>query len=123
MQYATVTDLEARWRPLSTAEKDRASVLLEDAATRIDAAAPLGDDPAPIELSMREMISCEMVKRAMASGTGQAVTQESQTAGPFNAQWTFSNPTGDLYLLRAERQLLGVVVQRAGNVSLLGREE
>lgn len=120
MVYAQVTDLEARWRPLTPDEKARATALLEDAAVRIDAACPPPAEPTDSDALVRLIVSCDMVKRAMASGIGPAVTQESQTRGPFTGQRTYANPTGDLYLTKADRLLLGCSGQRAGNVSLLG---
>lgn len=120
MAYAQTTDLEARWRPLTTEEVTRATTLLLDAAIRIDATCPPPAEPTEAELRARLIVSCDMVKRAMASGLGPAVTQESQTRGPFTGQRTYANPTGDLYLTKADKKLLGCSVQRAGNVSLLG---
>ena len=120
MAYATVEDLEARWRPLSAAEKIRASALLEDAAGDIDACSPLPDPVTTEATQARKVVSCEMVKRAMAAGVGVAVSQESQTRGPFNASVTYANPTGDLYLTKADKKRLGCGGPRAGNVSMLG---
>ena len=122
MVYATVSDLQSRWRPLSDAEQARATVLLDDAALRIDSCVPPPDEMTSQEQRARLVVSCEMVKRAMAAGVGVAVSQESQTRGPFNASVTYANPAGDLYLTKADKLLLGLGGQRAGNVSLLGGE-
>jgi hypothetical protein len=40
MSPATVGDLEVRWRPLSTGERERATVLLDDAYRRVEARFP-----------------------------------------------------------------------------------
>ncbi len=105
MAYATVTQLEARWRTLTATEKTRAGKLLEDAAVIIDGecppASPLADAAA------REMVSCSMVKRAMASGEGASVDSQTAQAGPFANTFKFSNPSGDLYLTKQERRTLG----------------
>lgn len=119
MAYATVTDLEGRWRPLSDAEKARAGVLLTDAAIEIDVRAPLDAEPTAAETAVRLVVSCRMVKRAMASTVGDApVTQAAQTAGPFTMSQTYANPMGDLYLTKADLRLLGVGRQRAFTVSM-----
>lgn len=110
MAYATVTDVEARWRTLTDPEKIRAEVLLEDAAVRLDVSCPPTEPATPSELSARKIVSCEMVKRAMASPGGIAgigVTSLQTGAGPYQETQQFTNPTGDLYLTKADRSLLG----------------
>jgi hypothetical protein len=112
MAYATVADLEARWRTLTSDEQVRATVLLDDAAVRIDAACPfLPLDPPTAEdaskLAARKIVSCEMVKRAMASVGGVGVESLQQGAGPYQETVKYTNPTGDLYLTKADRTLLG----------------
>lgn len=105
MAYATVEDVEARWRTLSTEENARAAVLIEDAAVRIDAECPPAD---PIDdLEARKIVSCEMVKRALAAGdSGIGVTSVQMGAGPYQETKQFSNPTGDLYLTKGDKRLL-----------------
>lgn len=119
MTYATIHDLEARWRPLTAAERVRADALLADAAVRIDAYAPPPTELTDAQAAAREIISCEMVKRAMAGSAIPGITQESETRGPFTAQVTYANPLGDLYLTKADRQMLRGGRQRAGQVSML----
>lgn len=121
MAYAEVTDVEARWRPLSTVEKERAQVLLEDAAVRLDVECPPTDPPTLQELSVRLIVSCEMVKRAMATPGGVegiGVTSLQAGAGPFQETQQFSNPTGDLYLTKADRKMLGCGAQVAFTVPM-----
>lgn len=110
MVYATVDDLAARWRPLTDDESVRAAVLLEDAAVRLDAACPPSVPPTEQELSARKIVSCEMVKRAMAvsgGGEGVGVTSLQMGAGPYQETRQFANPTGDLYLAKGDKLLLG----------------
>ena len=91
MVYAEVSDLEARWRTLTEAERARAASLLADAALRIDVHAPLGAESTVQELQARLVVSCNMVQRSMAAGDGPGLTQGSETAGPFSASWTSSS--------------------------------
>lgn len=122
MAYATVEQLESRWRPLTPGERSRAAVLLDDAAVRLDAAYPPSDPATAHELAVREIVSCEMVKRAMAGPEGLdgvGVTSLQMGAGPYQQTTQFSNPTGDLYLTRADKRLLGGGVQKAFTVDLL----
>ena len=103
MVYATVEDLEARWRSLSEDESATAEVLLEDASVVVDSL-KVNPDPARAKI-----IVCRMVKRAML-GPEQAAGAASvqQTAGPFSQSMSFQNPNGDLYLTKADRKFLGI---------------
>lgn len=119
--FATIPELEKRWRPLTEAEKPRAETLLEDASQKI-----LDEDEHKVLDGLTEptltlkRIVCAMVVRAMASGivAGPPVTQDSRTMGPFSEQQTYANPTGDLYLTKSERRDLGFKKQRAGSVDM-----
>ena len=103
MAYANISDIEARWRVLSTDEAARANALLEDAATIIDAYCDVSNYDAAM------VVSCNMVIRAMsAAQDALGVTQSSMTAGPYSQSWTYSNPSGDMYLTKAERKMLGI---------------
>jgi hypothetical protein len=119
--FATPADVVARWKPLTPEETTRAEALLEDASQQIldeDQHGILGDLTAPT-LTLKK-ITCAMVIRAMASGVeaGPPVTQDGWNAGPFGAQKTYANPTGDLYLTKAERKQLGFSRQRAASVDM-----
>lgn len=118
MAYATVEDLAARWRPLTQAEQDRAQILLDDAAVRLDTVAPPPDTPTDHDEAVRLIVSCEMVKRAMAVPGGFGVTRTSEAIGPFQQSADFANPTGDLYLTKADRRLLGVGAQSAASINM-----
>lgn len=120
MAYATVEDVEVRWRPLSPDEKARAGSLLEDAAVYLDSVCVPSDPPTDSELSARLVVSVGMVKRAMASGDtgGIGVTSVQQGAGPYQETMQFANPTGDLYLTKADKVLLGCGRQKAFMIDL-----
>lgn len=103
MAYATVSDLEARWRTLTSDEQAVALTLLDDAAVMIDSmGTPSSSDAALI-------VSCDMVRRSMSMSQADTygLSQASMTAGPYAQQWTYSNPTGEMYLTRTERKMLG----------------
>lgn len=115
--FATVEQLVSRWRPLNSEETARATVLLGDASAQIRAECPGIDarivavPPASVPLLdpvIPERVVCDMVKRAMTSdlnGVGVETVQEG--AGPFQHSLKFSNPMGDMYLTKQERNLLG----------------
>ena len=119
MTYATVTDLEARWRPLTDQEDVRADALLDDATATIDLTArSVGtklDENDETIMDAAKSVCCQMVIRAMlASVSADSVaapvgaSQASWTAGPFAQSATFANPNGDIYLTNAEIAKLGL---------------
>ena len=121
--FATVTDLESGWRTLSEAEQTRAETLLARASRQIRARRRGIDDliaSGSIDADLVGDVVCAMVKRAMQGPLDlDGVGQQSEQAGPFGKSYTFTNPSGDLYLTKQERLDLGIGVQRAGNVDLI----
>lgn len=102
--FATVEDLEARWRALTQAEQARAQVLLEDASDLIRSTCRNWEAASE---DTRKRITCQAVKRAMLADDQVGVTQTSQSVGSFSESFTFANPQGDLYLTKTEKRALG----------------
>ena len=124
--FAEVSDLEDRWRPLSPDEQARAKVLLVDAAAMLEAEFErCGRDPETVSAQMKRQVSCYMVRRVMAAGTGADVSQLGITVGPFSQQQTFANPASAMYVSAEERRLLGIPKrrQRVGSVPSWGVAE
>lgn len=116
MAYATVDDLEARWRPLSTTEQDRAEVLLDDAAVYLSALVTV-DDSDQAQADVLKVVSCSMVQRVMSSDVDTfGVSQTSMTAGSYTQSMTFANPSGDFYLTAMEKRLLGIASSKLGTI-------
>lgn len=116
MAYATIDDLQARWRTLTEAEATRAQVLLDDAAVRIDRKGTV-DTGDTLMLEAAKIVSCEMVKRAMNAPVDQpALSQSTMSAGPYSETFSYVNPTGSLYILDKELDLLGFKKQRLGAI-------
>ncbi|MDO4413067.1 Gp19/Gp15/Gp42 family protein [Cutibacterium sp.] len=118
--FATVGDLEARWRGLSQAEQSRAAVLIDDASALIRDTVPGWEGVS--EETLRA-ICCAVVRRAMGVGVDMpaGISSVCETGGPFSQQVSFANPTGDLYLTRAEKARMGVSVATAASIDLLGQ--
>lgn len=122
--FADVHDLGARWRPLSEDESTVAQTLLQDASTRIRAEArrcgvDLDQDiiDGTLDPDVPMLVVCRMVREAMLAPADQPPVQSFQvSAGPFNRSGRFLNPTGDLYLTKADRKLLGIGRQQAFTV-------
>lgn len=109
MAYATVEDVQARMtRTLSEGEISVCSRLLGDAAVQIDSYNPDAD------ASIKELVSCRMVIRALGDGQSDGVpigaTQGSQSALGYSQSWTIGGGggTGELYVSKEERRMLGV---------------
>lgn len=120
--FADSEDLAKRWRTLSSVERGRADVLLEDASQLILDLDPHIQDRVS-DVTLRSVV-CSMVKRAMQGPAAlDGVVQSQQTAGPFQQGVTFANPSGDLYLTKLEKRRLGIGVQRAFSVDLLAEDD
>lgn len=106
--YATMADVQARMtRELSADELAVGAALLDDAALLIDAAAPEAAS------ANKAAVSCRMVIRALGDGSSGGypigATQGSMSALGYSQSWTVSGGggTGELYLSKSDRQLLG----------------
>ena len=125
--FAEYTDLEAIWRPLSADEEARATTLLPYASAFIRAQAPDVDQrilDGELDEAIPRFIACSMVKRILQSATAlEGVSQQQTTAGPFSSGVSYSNPSGNLYLNKDERKLLGIGVQRAFTIDLIPSDE
>lgn len=118
MAFATVSDLEARWgRELTQEEQAQASVLLEDASAMLQALVEVDADDETQAANLK-MVCCNMVRRAMTSATSDAfgITNATATMGPFSQRVDYANPTGDLYVAKAERMLLGIGTATIGAI-------
>lgn len=107
MAYAALTDIEARLtRPLSEAEQTVCTALLDDAAVIIDNVAPNA------EVNAKLVVSCRMVIRAIGvadSDIPLGASQGSMSGLGYSQSWALPTnaATGELYLSKLEKQLLG----------------
>lgn len=119
MAYATVEDLEKRWRVLTPSEKTVAETLLTDASNMInrlvsDIADKMQDETYSQVLTA---VICAMVKRSLMNNDEQlGITNHTMTAGSYNENITFSNPNGDMYLTKNEKKLLGIGQVKIGAI-------
>jgi len=109
MSYATVADVQARMaRDLTEDEQAVCAPLLEDAAVIIDSVTSTASADA------RKLVSIRMVQRALGDGSAAGVpmgaTQGSMSALGYSQSWTIGSGggTGELYLSKLDKQLLGV---------------
>jgi len=106
MAYATYSDVETRLNKSFTAdEQNLCNALLDDATVIIDAYNKDADEDA------KKLVSCRMVIRAIGNMDVDlpiGATQASSSALGYSQSWTMSNgSTGELYLSKLEKKLLG----------------
>lgn len=118
-QHATVDDLRALWPGPDDLDEGRAGTLLPLVSSAIDAlCADGGVDPSGVDPSVLRLVTCQVAIRMMVtSDDGYGVTQASWGASPYSGSASYANPTGDIYLTRTERQLLGIGKAWAGFVT------
>ena len=117
MAFADVADLESRWRELSTDEEARANVLLGDASAILSALVKV-DNSDYEQSELLKMVCCDMVIRTMSATASDSfgVSQTSMTAGPYTQSFSYSNPSGDMYLTKLEKRLLGISTSYIGTI-------
>ena len=106
MTYAEVFDVEAGFRALSKDEKARCAALLSEAAIIIDAYNPDAGEDA------KRLVSCRMVRRQLGESDSEGgvsfpmgSTQGTATALGYSMS---GGSSGELYLSKLEKKLLGV---------------
>lgn len=108
MLYAEVQDVEDGFRALSKEEQTRCVALLSEAAVIIDHYNPDAD------ADTKRVVSCRMVRRPLGDGEDgvsfpMGATQGTATALGYSQSWTMgSGSSGELYLSKLEKKLLGV---------------
>ena len=116
--FATLSQFKDRWPDFPAGADTHATVLLEDASQFILDVAPAA---ASASEATRRRIVCAVVRRSMEASTADTAGLESfqQSAGPFAFGGKPSNPHGDFYLTKAEKQAL-TGSQKAFSISIGG---
>lgn len=109
MAFATYADVEARWRTLTADEQARATVLLDDASNMLISMVTIDASDQQQAANLKQ-VCANMVIRSMVASTSDAygVDELHATMGPFGQTAKFANPSGDLYLTKQERKMLGI---------------
>ncbi len=128
MNYATVEDMAALWRPMTEDEKKRATALLPvvSASLRLEAK-KVGKDLDLMVLEdsdLREVaksVTVDVVARTLMTSTNQEpMTQMSESAGGYSASGTFLVPGGGLFIKKSELKRLGLRRQKVGVINPYG---
>lgn len=104
MPFAEVTDIENTWRPLTTAEKAWAALMLAAAERWIRGQRPdIADgDPAA------KLVSIAVVKNTLLPGENAGFLSFSRTLGPRSRSGTLANPDAALTWLPWMKEQLGI---------------
>lgn len=130
--YATLQDVINLWKPLSNDEQTKVGALLPLVSNLIRSeATKVGkdfDEMISEDSSLKyvaKMVTVDVVKRYMnQSVTGEAMSQESQSALGYSWSGTYAVPGGGLgmSLLNNERKILRLKTQRIGVIDLCSKE-
>ena len=126
--FATVENLQAGWRTLKDAEQGVANTLLLRASayliTKLTKRHVDIDPEDEVQALNLQTVTCNLVRRAMASAAADGIAQVSQTIGSTNASVQIYNPDGAFYLSKQDADLLGITgAGRAGWASLAHVDE
>lgn len=111
--FASVDDYTKRYGAVD--DTQRLECLLDDASDYLKA---LYFEEWGVEYSEGEhaifdagslSVCCAIVSRTLNTPTGlEGVSQATQSADVYSASYTFSNPTGDFYLTKSDKDRLGI---------------
>ena len=121
--FANPEDLKLVWSGYSELDESRATALLSLVSSVICSQANTDE----IEPDILKLVTCRVVSRMLQSDGMPGVTQESWGASPYSGSVSYANPSGDIYLTKFEKDLLGIgdgyarfVNQEVPNVSSCG---
>lgn len=124
--FATIEDINALWRPLTTAETTRADALLPVVSDSLRMEADkVGKnldemiESNPWLESVAKSVTVDVVARALMTSTNQEpATQYSESALGYSVSGTFLVPGGGLFIKKSELSRLGLRKQRIGVIDL-----
>lgn len=105
--YATTDDVQKGFRVLDSDDLERCEALINEAGRIIDALNSVATD------DVKNLVVCQMVRRALSAGDvadiPMGASQGSMSALGYTQSWTISSgSTGELYLTKLEKKMLGV---------------
>ena len=129
--FATIEDIVALWRPMTTAETTRATALLpvvsDSLRMEADKVGKNLDDMIeqnPWLESVAKSVTVDVVARTLMTSTNQEpTTQFSESALGYSVSGTYLVPGGGLFIKKSELARLGLRRQRMGVIDLWPSEE
>lgn len=131
MEYASLTDIQRLFRPLTQAESERASALLPVVSASLRAEAKKVGKDLDVMLALDEdlvevarSVTVDIVARTLMTSTNQEpMSQFSESALGYTVSGTFLSPGGGLFIKRSELARLGLRRQRMGVLEIYGNAE
>lgn len=129
--FATVQDIAALWRTLTTEEERRAEALLEivSASLRVEADKVGKNLDEMVRqdtnlASVAKSVTVDVVARTIMTATDQEpMTQVTQSAGGYSVSGSFLIPGGGLFIKKSELARLGLRRQRYGVMDVYGQSD
>lgn len=129
--FATLNDITTLWRPLTTAETDRAAALIpivcdslrmEAVKVGKDLDAMIADQP--LLASVAKSVTVDVVARVLMTSTNsEPTTQFSESALGYSVSGTYLVPGGGLFIKNSELARLGLKRQQRRVIDLWPSEE
>lgn len=126
--FATTNDIISLWRPLSAEETTRADALLPIVSDTLrNEAHKVNKDldemiaADPVYANVVKLVTVDVVSRALRqTTTGDAMTQESQSALGYSWSGTYAVPGGGIAnsILYSDLKRLGLLSQQIGSIPL-----
>lgn len=123
--YATIDDITAIWRQMTTEEQTRAQQIIElvSASLRIEAKKVGKDLDAMIAADpdlgiVAKSVTVDVVARTLMTSTdSEPMTQTSESAMGYSVSGTYLVPGGGIFIKKSELARLGIRRQRYGVIS------
>lgn len=126
--YATIEDIKALWKTLTTSEQERAEALLPIVCDSLRHEANMvGKDldkmikDSPSLLNVTKSVTVDVVARTLMTSTDtEPMVQFSQSAMGYTTSGTFLIPGGGLFIKESELARLGLRKQKLGVIDIYG---
>ncbi|WP_281523180.1 phage Gp19/Gp15/Gp42 family protein [Mogibacterium timidum] len=126
--YATIEDIKALWKTLTTSEQERAEALLPIVCDSLRHEANMvGKDldkmikDSPALLNVTKSVTVDIVARTLMTSTDtEPMVQFSQSAMGYTTSGTFLVPGGGLFIKESELARLGLRKQKLGVIDIYG---
>ena len=126
--YATIEDIKALWKTLTTSEQERAEALLPIVCDSLRHEANMvGKDLdkmikiSPSLLNVTKSVTVDVVARTLMTSTDtEPMVQFSQSAMGYTTSGTFLVPGGGLFIKESELARLGLRRQSLGVIDIYG---
>lgn len=103
--FATLEDLKADWPGFDDSMSAQAASKLAFVSASVASLCDAG----AVDAEVLKGVTLNAVERILqSSGELAGVTQESWGASPYSGSMSYANPTGDFYLTKQEKELLGI---------------